>query len=81
MAVPDFQTIMRPVLTVDEDGDRHDLALVRGTLADPFQLSEEDRAQRLPSGTQRAFDNRVGWAATYLVRAGCLERPRRAVTR
>jgi restriction system protein len=47
-------------------------------LADTFRLSEDERKELLASGTQPLFDNRVGWAATYLKKAGLLEAPRRA---
>ena len=81
MAVPDFQTLMRPLLSLHEGGQERTLAVNRETLADAFELSEEEREERLPSGRQRTFDNRVVWATTYLVQTACLERPRRGVTR
>jgi restriction system protein len=78
MAVPDFQTIMRPLLAHHADGEDHEIAATRLALADDFGLSEEDRAERIPSGRVTYLQNRVGWAATYLYRAELLERPRRA---
>lgn len=78
MAVPDFQTLMRPLLAVHEDGQEHEIAATRSQLADEFQLSADDRAERIPSGRVTTLQNRVGWAATYLYRSGLLERPRRA---
>lgn len=78
MAVPDFQTIMRPLLAMHADGAEHEIAATRMELADEFGLSEEDRVERIPSGRVTTLQNRVGWAATYLFRAGLLERPRRA---
>lgn len=48
-------------------------------MAAKFGLSEDELAERLPSGLARTFDNRVGWAATYLYRVGLLARPRRSV--
>lgn len=78
MAVPDFQTIMRPLLALHGDGEEHELAATRTGLADHFNLTEEDRAERIPSGRVTTLQNRVGWAAMYLFRAGLLERPRRA---
>lgn len=50
-------------------------------LADRFGLTEADRQALIPSGTQRLLDNRVGWAKTYLLKAGLLESPRRGVIR
>ena len=78
MAVPDFQTLMRPLLALTEDGAEHDIAAVRAALADEFSLSEADRSGRIPSGRVTTLQNRVGWAATYLYRCGLLSRPRRA---
>lgn len=76
--VPDFQTLMRPLLALTEDGAEHNIADLRESLADDFELSEEDRAERIPSGRVTTLQNRVGWAATYLYRCKLLARPRRA---
>jgi restriction system protein len=78
MSVPDFQTIMRPLLAHHADGEEHEIADTRLALADEFGLSEEERAERIPSGRVTYLQNRVGWAAMYLFRAGLLQRPRRA---
>ena len=77
MGVPDFQTLIRPALACLEDGEVRTPCSVRETLADAYALSEADRAQMLPSGRARTFDNRVSWALTYLSQAGLIERPRR----
>jgi restriction system protein len=79
MAVPDFQTLMRPLLEEYSAGGERRIADVRTLLGTRFGLTEEDRAERLPSGLARTFDNRVGWAATYLYRVGLLARPQRSV--
>lgn len=81
MAVPDFQTIMRPLLEEYAADQERPIADVRSQLARRFNLTEEELAERLPSGTAKTFDNRVGWAATYLYRCGLLSRPRRSVYR
>lgn len=81
MAVPDFQTLMRPLLDQYATGTERSISDVRSALADSFALTDEERSERLPSGSARTFDNRVGWAATYLNRCGLLDRPRRAVYR
>lgn len=78
MAVPDFQTLMRPLLALTEDGEAHQIADLRDALADEFELSNEDLAERIPSGRVTLLQNRVGWAATYLYRCGLFERPQRA---
>lgn len=66
------------MLVLHEDGDEHSVADSRETLAQQFELTPEERAERLPSGTVTTLQNRVGWATTYLFRTGLLERPRRA---
>lgn len=79
MTVPDFQTLMRPLLEEYAVGGERRIADVRADLAARFELTEEELAERLPSGLAKKFDNRVGWAATYLYRVGLLARPRRSV--
>lgn len=79
MSVPDFQTLMRPLLEEYADGEEKPIAEVRSVLATKFALTPEELAERLPSGLAKTFDNRVGWAATYLYRVGLLVRPRRSV--
>lgn len=71
---------MRPLLELHADGQEHPVASLRGQLAEHFELSPEERAERLASGRQTRFANRVGWASTYLAKTGLLERPRRGVT-
>jgi restriction system protein len=72
MAVPDYQTIMLPLLKALQDGNEHLLKDIYKQLAEEFQLTEEDLNEVLPSGSQKTFHNRVGWAKTYLQKAGLL---------
>jgi len=72
MAVPDFQTLMLPLLKLTSDGQEHTLAEAQERLALEFQLSNDDRAQVLRSGQTRLY-NRVGWTTTYLKKAGLLQ--------
>ncbi|GCE03962.1 restriction endonuclease [Dictyobacter aurantiacus] len=69
MAVPDYQSLMLPLLKVANDGNEHNLRDTIEILAQKLMLSEQDRKELLPSGKQRRFDNRVHWARTYLVKA------------
>ncbi len=78
MAIPDYQTLMLPVLKIAGDGQEHRIGDVINQLADEFRLTEEEKQQILPSGMQLTFANRVGWAKTYLVQAGLLEVTKRA---
>ncbi|QGS93422.1 hypothetical protein R15_17370 [Burkholderia pseudomallei] len=70
MPIPDYQTLMLPVLRAVADGQEHRFRNVVETLADEYQLTDEERNTLLPSGTAPLFDNRVGWARTYLKQAG-----------
>jgi restriction system protein len=79
MAIPDFQSVMLPLLKFAGDNKEHSLREAVDGLADHFGLTETERTALLPSGRQPIFDNRVGWARTYLQKAVLLESPRRAV--
>lgn len=78
MAVPDFQSFFSPLLEIAGDGKEHSMVEARERIADEFKLTAGDLAERLPSGTQTKFINRVAWAKSYFVQAGVLESPRRA---
>ena len=78
MAIPDFQSVMRPLLQAVSDGKQHSLANVMEAVSKHFQLTDEDLALRLPSGKQTYIKNRIGWARTYLTKAGLLSMPKRA---
>lgn len=80
MAIPYFETLMLPLLQLAADGNEHSVRDARDCLAREFSLSEEEQNALLPSG-QRVFPNRVGWARTYLTKAGALEVPRRGLFR
>lgn len=68
---------MLPVLELASDGDVHSIKEAVKKLSDRFELSEEERKALLPSGTQTIVYNRVGWARTYLHKAGLLDIPKR----
>lgn len=77
MAIPDYQSLMLPLLRHITGGAEHSFRDVVETLVRKLNLSEEDVAQRLPSGKQTTLENRVGWARWYLLKAGLLDAPRR----
>jgi restriction system protein len=81
MPIPDFQTIMLPLLTFSADGKEHYIHDAVGELSDQFELTDEERTKLLQSGQQPVFYNRVGWARTYLKKAGLLEDPKRGYFR
>ncbi len=71
MAVPDFQSLMLPLLKLAGDAQQHTLTEAVEQLGQEFQLSEDDRTQLLRSGQTRLY-NRVAWTTTYLKKAGLL---------
>lgn len=77
MAIPDYQATMLPLLRFAGDGAEHSLREAIEVLASEFKLSDEERRELLPSGQQEIFDNRVGWARTYMKKAGLLRTTRR----
>lgn len=79
MPIPDYQSIMLPLLTLTSDNNEHSLRETIELLATQFNLTDEEREELLPSGTQAIFDNRVGWAKTHILKAGLLESPRRSI--
>jgi restriction system protein len=81
MPIPDFQTIMLPLLQLAGDGKEHSIHEAVEKLADQFGLTEEELSKLLSSGQQPIFYNRVGWARTYMKKAGLLQDPRRGYFR
>jgi restriction system protein len=74
--VPDYQSLMLPVLLAAAAGERRIGAVVE-SLAEELGLSEAARAALLASGRQTIFANRVHWAKTYLAKAGLVEATKR----
>ena len=77
MSIPDYQTLMLPVLKTAGDNEEHRIGDVVERLARDFGLSDDERRQLLPSGKQSTFSNRVHWAKSYLVQAGLLKATKR----
>ena len=80
MPIPDFQSLMRPLLQAHADGKEHINRDLVSQLAEQFELSDEDRRELLPSGVARVFDNRIGWAKSHISQAGLITAPRRAIS-
>jgi len=76
VGVPDFQSLMLPLLRIAGDGKEHLLAEARVLLGSEFKLTQDER---LPSGRQSRFANRVAWAKVYLEQGGLLLSPRRGL--
>src|SRR5438067_10588805 len=73
--VPDFQSVMLPVLEALQDGHERSMRELTEALAETFKLTDEQRQEHLPSGPQSLFYNRVAWAKTHLKYAGLIENP------
>lgn len=80
MPIPDFQTLMRPLLEAHADRKEHLNRDLVAQLAQQFGLTDEERREMLPSGRARLFDNRIGWAKAHILQAGLLAAPRRAIS-
>ena len=78
MSVPKYDEITKPLLTTINDGKEYTIKDVTTMLAQLLNLSSEDLSEMLPSGRQTIFRNRVGWANTYLKKAGLIDSPARA---
>lgn len=76
--IPDYQTLMRPLLECIQDGQEHLFKNIVEKLSDRFQLTQKEREQLQPSGRYPLFSGRVGWAKTYLKKAGLLEQRKRS---
>lgn len=79
MPIPDFQSVMLPLLRHLEDGQERRNQETLDALAREFGLDDEEREELLPSGRQAVFTNRVAWAKAHLKAAELIESPRRGV--
>jgi restriction system protein len=77
MSIPDYQTLMLPLLKFLADGKEHNLAEATQVVADQYRLTAEERQILLPSGQQTIIRNRIGWARTYMAKAGLINTVRR----
>jgi restriction system protein len=76
--IPKYEEIMLPFLKYLADGKEHGLSETHDALAEQFKLTDDELRELLPSGRQPVFRNRVGWARTYMKKAGLLISPKRA---
>lgn len=81
MTIPVFQQITLPLLQFLEDKQEHSLRQIIDSLISQFNVTQEEQHELLPSGKQAIFDNRVGWARTYLKKARLIESTRRGFFR
>lgn len=76
--IPDYQSLMLPLLKLVSDKKEYKYRELIENLALEFKLTDDERKELLASGNQPIFDNRVGWAKTYLKKAGLIDSPSRA---
>jgi restriction system protein len=76
MPIPDYQSLMKPVLLKAADGEIGVRDVIE-QLGNDLGLTEAERSQLLASGSKRIFDDRVHWAKSYLTQAGLVELTRR----
>jgi restriction system protein len=78
MALPKYDEFYLPLLTALQDGNVHHVKSVKAQVAEILHLSDEALAERLPSGKQTFYNNRFGWAQTYLKKAGLIGLPQKS---
>lgn len=79
MAIPKYDELYRSVLKLLSDGKEHRSREMITPIADEFNLTDEERTETLPSQRQATIVNRIGWARTYLKKAGLITSPKRGV--
>lgn len=78
MELPKYYEMHKPFLEYLKDGQQHTLKELKQYISRYFKLTEEQLLEMLPSGRQTVFVNRIGWARTYLKKAGLIDSPSRA---
>ena len=78
MALPTYDQLMFPLMKLlSEQKQGMKLSDAARVLSERSGLSSEELSLRLSSGTKTVFYDRVGWAKTYLVKAGLISQPKR----
>lgn len=78
MAIPEFQSFFYPFLKLSSDKNQHSLSEVREFMTEHFALTDEDKSEKVPSGTQSKFDNRIYWTKSYFAKAKLINQTKRA---
>ena len=73
MSIPKYHELYAPFLKALMDGETHTMKEIKRFVVEQVQLTDEDLSERLPSGKQAVFENRIGWCRTYLKKAGLIE--------
>ena len=74
MPIPDFQSLMLPIMKIAQDSEEHTARELRQRIGDDLGLTDAERKELLPSGTQPVLTNRIAWARAHLTMAGLLEK-------
>ena len=77
MTIPNYQTLMLPLLKFLQNNKERNVREAIEHLCLEFKLTEQEKQELLPSGKQSIIENRIGWAKTYIVKAGLIEAPKR----
>lgn len=79
MPIPDYETMMLPLLRIAAAAKGNEVSLIDAIdrLAAEYKLSDQERKELLPSGGTFKFSSRVSWSRTYLQKAGLIEATRR----
>ena len=78
MAIPDFQSFFYPILKYSSEHNEISLDEIREFLTQHFSLTDEEKSERVPSGTQTKFDNRIYWTKSYFSKAKLIQNTKRA---
>lgn len=80
MPIPTYDQLMRPILVraTTEPITRRSMT---EAMVHEFNLTDEERAELLPSGSATYINNRVGWAMTFLTKAKLIRKIERATYR
>jgi len=81
VAIPDYETLMLPILEFLADKEEKKTREITNYIIDLYKISSDEAKQLIPSGRAKLIDNRVGWACTYLRKAGLIESPQRAINK
>ena len=77
MALPDFQSFFYPFLKLSADKKEHSLKDVREYITNYYELTDDDKTEKVPSGTQSKFNNRIYWTKSYFIKAKLIEPTKR----
>lgn len=78
MTIPKYHEFMKPILILLNNENLYSRSEIYSAMADQFEITEAEKEEWLPSKKQLVYKNRIGWALTYLKKAGLIESPKKA---